>query len=78
MRRRGAYDVDSETAIRLFLKLGVRVDGLSRREFTREYFQLARRYHPDMTDGRTADLMASINAARTYLEKYHRWREGNN
>ena len=67
--------MDNDDAIRLFLRLGVRIDGLTRREFTQEYFQLARRYHPDMTDGRTGDLMAAINAARTYLERYHHWRD---
>jgi len=66
--------MDTDTAIRVFMKYGVRVDGLSRREFTAEYFQLARRYHPDHTGGTTGDLMASINAARTWLERFHRWR----
>jgi len=66
--------MDNDMAVRLFMRLGVRIEGLTRREFTQEYFQLARRYHPDRTDGRTSDLMANINAARTYLEKYHHWR----
>jgi hypothetical protein len=70
----GGKNMDSDTAMRLFMKLGVRVEGLTRREFTTEYFQLARRYHPDHTEGRTTDLMASINAARTYLERFHNWR----
>jgi curved DNA-binding protein CbpA len=67
--------MDTDAAVRLFLRLGVRVDGLTRREFTQEYFALARRYHPDRTDGRTSDLMANINAARSYLERFHQWRD---
>ncbi len=66
--------MDSDSAVRLFLKLGVRIDGLSRREFTEEYFQLAWRYHPDRNGGEGSDLMSSINAARTYLEQFHHWR----
>ena len=60
-------------AFALFSRLGVDVQSISPKEFTAEYHQLARRYHPDQGNRDTHDLMANINAARTtILQSYRR------
>jgi DnaJ-class molecular chaperone len=65
--------VDRELAFGLFIKLGVNVQSMTKQEFTVAYYGLAKRYHPDRTGMRTAELMANINAARTWLLKFHTW-----
>jgi DnaJ-class molecular chaperone len=62
-----------QDAFMLFQRLGVDVSALSTKEFTCAYFKLAKRYHPDVGNQKTHDLMANINAARTtILEVYRR------
>ena len=60
-----------EDAILLFRRLGVDVQSLPPHEFTRAYFRLARRYHPDQGNRNSHELMAHINAARTAILKAH-------
>ena len=60
-----------EDAILLFRRLGVDVQSLPPHEFTRAYFRLARRYHPDLGNRNSHELMAHINAARTAILKAH-------
>ena len=59
-------------AFLLFRRLGVDVPSLSPREFTMAYFDLAKRYHPDIGNRNTQHLMANINAARTIILRHHR------
>lgn len=54
-------------ALLLFRRLGVDVSSLSRREFTAAYFDLAKRYHPDIGNQDTEPLMANINTARAII-----------
>jgi len=54
-------------AFLLFRRLGIDVSSLSTREFTAAYFNLAKRYHPDIGNQDTAKLMANINAARAII-----------
>jgi curved DNA-binding protein CbpA len=54
------------TALALFRRLGVDVEAMSARDFSTAYFVLAKRYHPDRNP-HTAELMASINAARAAI-----------
>jgi DnaJ-class molecular chaperone len=62
-----------QDAFILFQRLGVDVSALSTKEFTSAYFRLAKRYHPDIGNQPTHELMANINAARTtILEVYRR------
>jgi len=62
-----------QDSLQLFRRLGIDVPALSRAEFTKAYFELAKRYHPDVGNQHTQDLMANINAARTnVLEVYRR------
>ena len=61
-----------EDAFALFKRLGVDVQSISAREFTAAYFVLAKRYHPDLGNQQTQDLMANINAARTEILKCRR------
>jgi hypothetical protein len=60
-----------ENAIMLFRRLGVDVQLLTAHEFTRAYFQLAKRYHPDRGYPNAHELMAHINAARSAIMKAH-------
>lgn len=60
-----------EEAVMLFRRLGVDVRMLSPDEFSAAYYQLALRYHPDISP-RTHELMANINAARTTILKAFR------
>jgi hypothetical protein len=63
-----------QDALELFRKLGVEVRAISRDEFCREYYRLAKRYHPDMTRWTdSGDLMASINLARGTILRTYRW-----
>lgn len=55
-----------QDALDLFRRLGVSAELLSAKEFSAAYYQLARRYHPDINPT-THDLMANINAARTTI-----------
>ena len=61
-----------DDAFALFKRLGIDVRSISRREFTFAYFSLAKRYHPDLGNQKTHELMANINAARTMILKCHR------
>jgi len=63
-----------EDAFTLFKRLGVDVRSISARDFTVAYFALAKRYHPDLGDHKTHDLMANINAARTAILRRRRTR----
>ena len=55
----------------LFRRLGIDVPALSLQEVTKAYFELTKRYHPDVGNQRTHDLMANINAARTNVLQVH-------
>jgi DnaJ-class molecular chaperone len=60
-----------QEAFLLFRRLGVDVCSLTPHDFTTAYFQLAKRYHPDIGGPQTARLMANINVARaTILQSY--------
>jgi DnaJ-class molecular chaperone len=61
-----------QEAFLLFRRLGVDVQSLSPREFTSAYFDLAKRYHPDIGNRKTNGLMANINAARTTVLQAYR------
>jgi DnaJ-class molecular chaperone len=62
-----------QDSFRVFSRLGIDVPALSHQEFTKAYLELAKRYHPDVGDQPTHDLMANINAARaTVLQVYRR------
>jgi hypothetical protein len=54
-------------ALALFRRLGVDVLSLSGGAFRIAYVDLAKRYHPDIGNRKTHDLMANINAARTTI-----------
>jgi DnaJ-class molecular chaperone len=58
--------------VALFQRLGVDVRSISAREFTAAYFALAKRYHPDLGNQQTHELMANINAARSAILKCRR------
>ena len=64
-----------EDAIMLFRRLGVDVQSLLPHEFTRAYFRLAKRYHPDQGNRNSHELMAHINAARTVILNAHSFDE---
>ena len=72
----GAYHQASIMGLReaflLFRRLGIDVPSLSQREFTAAYFELAKRYHPDIGNRDTGQLMANINAARTIIQQGYR------
>jgi DnaJ-class molecular chaperone len=59
-------------AVALFQRLGIDVREISAKEFTAAYFVLAKRYHPDLGNQQTHELMANINAARTAILKCRR------
>jgi DnaJ-class molecular chaperone len=61
-----------DDAVALFQRLGVDVRSISAREFTAAYFALAKRYHPDLGNQQTHELMANINAARSAILKCRR------
>ena len=61
--------MDLTDALTLFKRLGVNVPSLSAGEFSRAYYRLAKRYHPDHGNNAGHDLMANINAARTTILK---------
>ena len=56
-----------QEAFLLFRRLGIDVPSLSSQEFTAAYFDLAKRYHPDVGNQHTNQLMANINAARAII-----------
>ena len=61
-----------QDAFDLFRRLGVHPEMMSRSEFSTGYYQLARRFHPDVNPA-AHELMANINAARTtILQSYRR------
>src|SRR5216684_2442613 len=60
----GDGGMNLQDSFRLFSRFGIDVPALSRQEFTTAYFELAKRYHPDIGNQPTHDLMANINAAR--------------
>ena len=59
-------------AFLLFRRLGVDAAALSQREFTAAYFDLAKRFHPDIGNRNTEQLMANINTARTIILQSYR------
>jgi len=61
-----------QDSLQLFRRLGIDVPALSRVEFTKAYFELAKRYHPDVGNQQTQDLMANINAARANVLQVYR------
>ena len=61
-----------DEAFALFKRLGVDVRSISTKEFTAAYFALAKRYHPDLGNQKTHELMANINAARTAIMRGER------
>ena len=61
-----------QDSLQLFRRLGIDVPALSRAEFTKAYFELAKRYHPDIGNRQTQDLMANINAARANVLQVYR------
>ena len=67
-----AVVTDLQDAVLLFRRLGVDVPSLSGSEFTTAYFDLAKRYHPDIGNRNTQQLMANINAARTIILRGNR------
>jgi DnaJ-class molecular chaperone len=70
--RQQAGIVSLQDAFLLFRRLGVDVPSLSAREFAAAYFELAKRYHPDLGNQHTHHLMANLNAARTIILKVNR------
>jgi curved DNA-binding protein CbpA len=66
----GRSEMTLQEAFKLFQRLGLNVESLSRAEFNAGYYRLARRYHPDNNPS-AHDLMANINSARrTILDSY--------
>jgi hypothetical protein len=63
--------VHLDSALALFLRLGVHIPPLTHEQFTSAYYELAKRYHPDRNGGKTAELMANINAARQSILDSH-------
>jgi curved DNA-binding protein CbpA len=62
-----------EDACLLFRRLGIDALSLAPKEFEAAYLDLARRYHPDIGNQPTHELMANINAARAaILEGFRR------
>ena len=61
-----------QDAFQLFRRLGIDVPSLSAQEFTVAYFDLAKRYHPDVGNQYTEQLMANINAARAIIRMSYR------
>jgi DnaJ-class molecular chaperone len=68
----GKLELLLDDAFALFKRLGIDVRSISPREFTFAYFALAKRYHPDLGNQKTHELMANINAARTTILRCHR------
>jgi curved DNA-binding protein CbpA len=61
-----------QDALRLFRRLGVNVEFISRAEFDKAYMCLVRRFHPDVNP-KAHELMANLNQARsTILRSYRR------
>ena len=56
-----------QDAFLLFRRLGIDVPSLSARDFTAAYFDLAKRYQPDVGNQHTDQLMANINSARAII-----------
>ena len=67
---RSGSEMTLQDAFRLFRRLGVNVESLSRTDFNTAYMGLARRFHPDVNPG-AHELMANLNRARsTVLNSY--------
>jgi len=67
---RSGSEMTLQDAFRLFRRLGVNVESLSRADFNTAYMGLARRFHPDVNPGAN-ELMANLNRARsTVLNSY--------
>ena len=65
-----ASEMSLQDAFRLFRRLGVNVESISRAEFNAAYMDLVRRFHPDVHPG-AHELMANLNHARsTVLNSY--------
>ncbi len=65
-----------QDALLLFRRLGVDAQSLSESEFNEAYLDLAKRYHPDIGNQKTHNLMANINAARTVIRATLHRRKG--
>ena len=61
-----------DEAFRLFRRLGVDPTQLDDEELQAEYFRLAKRYHPDVGNQATNELMANINVARDTISATYR------
>jgi len=59
-------------AFKLFQRLGVDPTQLDGEELQAEYFRLAKRYHPDVGNQATNELMANINVARDTINATYR------
>jgi DnaJ-class molecular chaperone len=66
-----ASEMSLQDAFRLFRRLGVNVESISRAEFTAAYTRLAKRFHPDVNPG-AHELMANLNQARSTILKSYR------
>ena len=60
-----------QDALRLFCRLGVNVESISRAEFNEAYMGLARRFHPDVNP-KAHELMANLNQARSTILRSYR------
>jgi DnaJ-class molecular chaperone len=66
-----ASEMSLQDAFRLFRRLGVNVESISRAEFIAAYTRLAKRFHPDVNPG-AHELMANLNQARSTILKSYR------
>lgn len=64
--------VTLEEALLLFRRLGFEVREMTPQEFSQAYFTLAKRYHPDIGNQNTGELMANINVARQVIRDSYR------
>jgi hypothetical protein len=61
-----------DEAFKLFRRLGIDPTQLDGEELQVEYFRLAKRYHPDVGNQATNELMANINVARDTINRTYR------
>ena len=59
-------------AFMLFRRLGADPAQLTAEDLQAEYFRLAKRYHPDVGNQPTHELMTSINVARDTIRAGYR------
>ena len=58
-------------ALRLFRRLGLNAELISRTEFNQAYMGLAKRFHPDVNP-KAHELMANLNEARSTILRSYR------